>query len=122
MKRLAAILILCLAAAGCARQGLQAAAPLPAPGGYAPAAIRAPALAPAVFTSQTEGLAAVVRELDAVAELVEIVSRLPHPPGEFTVSFGRIHADLAAMRFGLVEAIRRPAAGPRDPLSADYAE
>lgn len=125
MNRFFPILIIpaMVAAGGCARPGLQADAP--AIRGYAQAApVTGPATAGVYFDSQVEGLAAVVRELDAVTELVEIVSRLPQERGEFTISFSRIHADLAAMRAGLVEAIRKPTTAPRTwgSLGADYVQ
>lgn len=71
---------------------------------------------------QAEGLATVIQELDAVARLVDLVSRMPAGPGEVTVSFTRIQADLAAVRAGLVEAVLRPRTAPRDwpALEADY--
>lgn len=74
------------------------------------------------FSTQNEGLAAVVRELDALAELVEIVSRLPMERGEFVIAFPLIQADLAALRAGLVEAIRKPTTAARvyPPLSTEY--
>ena len=73
---------------------------------------------------QAEGLATVIRELDAVARLVDRVGRLPAGPGEFRVNFVRIQADLAAVRAGLVEAVLRPHAAPRayPPLHRDYLE
>lgn len=73
---------------------------------------------------QAEGLATVIRELDAVARLVDRVGRLPAAPGEFRVNFVRIQADLAAVRAGLVEAVLRPHAAPRayPPLHRDYLE
>jgi len=63
---------------------------------------------------QSEGLALVVREIDAVARLVDHVSRMPHDPGRYTVNFTRIQADLHAIRSGLVEAILQPHASPRE--------
>ena len=63
---------------------------------------------------QSGGLALVVREIDAVARLVDHVSRMPHDPGRYSVNFTRIQADLHAIRSGLVEAILQPHVGPRE--------
>ncbi len=73
---------------------------------------------------QADGLATVIQELDHMARLVDIVSRLPAEPGEYRVNYGRIQADIAAVRAGLVEALLQPHTAPRDfpPIHRDYLE
>lgn len=73
---------------------------------------------------QGDGLATLIRELDHIARLVDTVSRMPAEPGEFRVNYVRIQADIAAVRAGLVEALLKPHAAPRDfpPIQRDYLE
>ncbi len=63
---------------------------------------------------QSEGLALVIRELDAVARLVDRVRQMPPDPGRHVIRFTRIQADLQAVRSGLVEAILQPHTRPRN--------
>lgn len=122
LSRLTTFLLPLLLVAGCA--SVRAGDPAQRPDAVQPVRHGAmPAYAPAeYFSTQTEGLAAVVRDLDWLSDLVGIVSRMPHEPGEYVVDFSLIQADLAAMRAGLIEAIRKPTTAPRvyPPLSADY--
>ena len=69
-------------------------------------------------------MATLVQELDHFARLVDTVSRMPAEPGEFRINYGRIQADIAAIRAGLIEALLQPHTAPRDfpPINRDYLE
>ncbi len=76
------------------------------------------------FHSQKDGLAAVITEINALNELVEIVSQLPAERGEYVVNFTRIKADIRMIRNGVIEAIDQPGSAPRSypAVNGDYLE
>ncbi len=76
------------------------------------------------FQSQNDGLAAIVTEIDALDELVEIVSRLPGERSEYVVNYARLKTDIRLIKNGVLEAIEQPRSAPRSypPVNGDYLE
>lgn len=96
---------------------VQAPQPGPERGAWVPLLPGRAPLRPAPYNGaggQLEGLVAVVQEVDALMRLVDLVAQMPAQPGEVSVNFRRIQADLSAVRAGLLEAVLQPRTAPRD--------